>query len=155
MGDKTKAPAAEMFEQAARNYEQALRSGLKLQEETGKWWIRLLTQASSPQDVQKQCAALASDLIPATQKSLEASLALLEQNSRASVELLKKGFETAQATTPAETQSKLLEFCEGSLKSLKSNAQALLDLNAKALDSWVALLKKSAVQANEAKTEKA
>ena len=35
MTDKTKPPVSEVFDQAMKNYEQALRTGLKFQEETG------------------------------------------------------------------------------------------------------------------------
>ena len=155
MTDKTKAPASEMFDQALKNYEQALRTGLKLQEEVGRCFTKLLNQAASPQDLQKQVATMANDYIPATQKSMESYLGLLEQNSRASVDLLKKGLEASQTTTFAETQGKVAEFCEASLKSLKANAQAIVDINAKAIDSWVSMVKKASVEVAEPKAEKA
>ena len=53
MTDKTKTPASEMFDQALKNYEQALRTGVKVQEEAGKCWTKLLNQAASPPDWQK------------------------------------------------------------------------------------------------------
>ena len=155
MTDKTKTPASEMFDQALKNYEQALRTGVKLQEEAGKNWTRLLNQTVSPQDLQKQLTAMANDVFPATQKSLEACLDLLEQNSRASVDLLKKGLEAAQTTGVSETQGKMVEFCESSLKSLKSNAQAIVDINAKTMDSWISLVKKATADIVELKAEKA
>jgi hypothetical protein len=155
MTDKTKVPGSEVFDQALKNYEQALRTGLKLQEEAGRCFTKLLNHAGSPQDLQKQVTAIAHDFIPATQKSMEGYLELLEQNSRASVDLLKKGLETSQPTTFAETPNKVVEFCEASLKSLKANAQAVVDINAKAIDSWVSLVKKATAEVAEPKAEKA
>jgi hypothetical protein len=155
MTDKTKAPASEMFDQALKNYEQALRTGLKLQEEAGRCFTKLLNQAASPQDLQKQVTTMANDYIPATQKSMESYLGLLEQNSRTSVDLLKKGLEASQTTTFGDTQSKVVEFCEASLKSLKANAQAIVDINAKAIDSWVSMVKKATAEVAEPKAEKA
>jgi hypothetical protein len=152
---KTKTPASELFDQALKNYEQALRTGVKLQEEAGKCWARIANQAASPQDLQKQINSLANDVIPATQKSLEGYLDLLEENSHASVDLLKKGLESVQATGLAESQGKLIEFCEGTLKSLKTNAQAVVDLNSEAMDSWLNLVKKAAATGAELKAEKA
>ncbi|HXU76450.1 MAG TPA: hypothetical protein VN794_07770 [Methylomirabilota bacterium] len=154
MTDKTKAPASEVFDQALKNYEQALRAGLKLQEEAGRCFTKLLNHAASPQDLQKQVTALANEFIPATQKSMESCLELLEQNSRASVDLLKRGLEIPQPTTFADAQNKAVEFCEASLKSLKANAQAIVDINTKAIDSWVSLVKK-ATEVVEPKPEKA
>jgi translation initiation factor 2 alpha subunit (eIF-2alpha) len=154
MTDKSKTPASEIFDQALKNYEQALRTGMKVQEDAGKCWTKLLNQAASPQDLQKQITSMANDVIPATQKSMEGCLDLLEQNSRASVDLLKKGLEAAQTTSFGESQGKLIEFCEGSLKALKANAQAIADINTKAIDSWISVVKKVTVDV-ELKAEKA
>ena len=75
-------PASEMLDQGLKNYEQALHTGLKIQEAAGRCWTKLLNQAVSPQDLQKHINSLANDVIPATQKSLEGYLELLEQSSR-------------------------------------------------------------------------
>jgi translation initiation factor 2 alpha subunit (eIF-2alpha) len=155
MSDKPKTPASEMFDQALKNYEQALRTGLKVQEEAGKYLTRLLNQAASPQDLQKQFVSFANETIPTTQKSMEGYLDLLEQNSRASVDLLKKGLEAAQTTDVGETQTKVVEFCEASLKSLKANAQAIAEINTKAIDSWIAFVKKAAAEVIDLKPGKA
>lgn len=154
MTESSKNPASELLDQGLKNYEQALRTGLKIQEEAGRCWTKLLNQAASPQDLQKQLSALANDVIPATQKSMEGCLELLEQNSRASVEMMKKAMEAAQATTVPDTQAKVMEFCESSLKSLKANAQSIVDINAKALDSWIAFVKKATAEIPEPKAAK-
>lgn len=65
-------------------------------------------------------AALTNEVIPATQKAMDNYLKIMEQNSAASIELVKKGMEAAQTTNYADTQSKVVEFCESSLKSLKA-----------------------------------
>ncbi len=154
MTDKAKAAASEVYDEALKNYEQALRNGVKLQEEAAKCWTKLLNQASSP-DLQKHIASIANDVLPATQKSMEAYLELLEQNSRASVDLLKKGLEAAPPTNLADTQSKAVQFWEGSLKLLKTNAQAVVDINTKAIDAWFGVVKKATAEVVELKPEKA
>jgi len=155
MAEKAKNPMSEVFDQGLKNYEQALRTGLKLQEEASQCWTKMLAQAASPQDLQKHLAAIANDVIPATQKSMEACVELIEQNSRASVDLLKRGIEAAQTTNYTDTPVKVIEFCESSLRSLKSNAQAILDINAKAIDSWIAFAKKATAEVCEPRAEKA
>jgi len=151
MTEKSKNPVAEMYDQALENYEDALQSGLKLQQEAAKCWTKLMSQAASPQDWQKQATVLANEVAPVTQKNMEAYLALLEQTSRANVELLKKGLEAAQSTKWGEGQGKLVEFCEGSLKSLKASAQAIMDANGKAVESWIGILQKAASDVAEPK----
>lgn len=87
--EKTK-PVTDLFEQAMKSYEQALRTGVKMQEESAKFFNNLVNQATSPQDWQKRMKAMTDDLIPQTQKSVDEGLKIIEQTSRTSVELLKK-----------------------------------------------------------------
>lgn len=155
MKDKSDNPASGMLDQGLKNYEQALRTGLKIQEEAGKCWTSLLNQAVSAEDLQKRITTFSNDVIPATQKSLAGYLELLEQNSRASVELIKKSMEAAPPTSYPETQARVVEFCESSLKSLKANTQAIVDINAKAIDSWISFVKKATADVSQAKAEKA
>ena len=134
-----------ILDQGLKNYQQTLRTGFKVQEEAAQFWTRLLNQASSPQYLQKRITSLANDVMPATQKTMEDYWAILEQNSRASVELITKGMETAQTTNYRDGQAKVVEFCEISLKSLKVNTQAIVDLNARAVDSWMAFVKNATI----------
>jgi hypothetical protein len=155
MTDKTTNAQSELFDQGLKNYEQALAAGVKIHEEACKYWTKMLNRSSSPQDFQKYVSSMASDVIPATQKAMDGCVELLEQTSRSSVDLLKKGFEAAQVSDYGESQAKVVEFCESSLKSLKSNAQAIVDINAKAVDSWLAFVKKATTEVLEPKAAKA
>lgn len=155
MTEKTTNAQSEMFDQGLKNYEQALAAGMKLHEEACKCWTKLLNRASSPEDFHKYVTSLAGEVIPATEKAMDASLQLLEQASKASVELVKKGFEATQTANYGEAQAKVVDFCESSLKSLKSNAQAIVDINSKAVDSWFAFVKKATAEVLETKGAKA
>jgi hypothetical protein len=142
MTEKTTKPVTELFEQAMKNYEQALKTGLKLQEESSKWWSSLMSQASSPQDWQKRGKTIADNFIPETQKRTEEYLKVIEQSSRASVELLKSAVQAAQSTSVQEAQTKFLSFWEASLHALRDTAQAVTQANAKAVESWMEFLRK-------------
>jgi len=155
MAEKTNNPQSEIFDQGLKNYEQALAAGVKLHEEACNCWTKLLNRASSPQDFQKYVTSVSEDVVPATQKAMESCVQLLEQTSRATVDLVKKAFEAGQTTTYGETQGKVVEFCESSLKSLKSNAQAIVDINAKTIDSWFAFVKKATAEVPQTKAAKA
>jgi hypothetical protein len=100
-------------------------------------------------------ASMVNDVIPATQKSMEGYLGLLEQNTRASVDLVKKGLEAAQTTSYADAQNKVTDFCESTLNALKSNSQAIFDINAKAIGSWVGFVKKAMADNHEPKAHAA
>ncbi len=140
--DKSKA-ATDLFEQAMKNYEQALKSGLKLQEESARMWTAFAGQAGNPQDVQKRVKAWSDDVIPQTQKALDEYLKLIEQNSKASVDLLKKALVACQASTLQETQNRFLGVWEGSLNALRDTAVSVAQTNARVTEAWTTSARKA------------
>jgi hypothetical protein len=147
MSEKDKAPMFEMTDQAMRSYEQALRTGMKLQEETSKWWGNLLNQGTPAQDWQKRFlnfVGVANVLVPATQKRMEEVLDLVEKNTRTSADLMKKAGDAAQAPVMAESQNKWLDVWTSSLGAIRTNAEAVTQINSRAIDSWIDFIQKNA-----------
>lgn len=151
MSDEKTKPVAELFEQAMKNYEQALKTGLKVQEESARWCVGLLSQAATPQEWQKKMKAIADDVLPQTQKSVEESLKLIEKNSRATIDLLKKAAAVAQSGTPQEAQSKFLGLWEASFNAVRDTAQTVTQANTRALEAWLDFVRKSAEPEAKAK----
>lgn len=143
MTDKSKAQRYELFEQAMKNYEQALQASLKLQEESAKWWMGLLAQTGSLQEWQATLNEMSSTTMSTAQKRMEESLRLVEQNSQTSLHLLKKAMDTVNADTIPAAQTKLEELWEASLEALRSNARAINQANAKWVESWMQFMPKS------------
>lgn len=136
----------EMTETVLKNYEQAMHTGLKLQEEATRWWTTVLRQPASSQDWQKPFAAAArtaSELGPVTEKRLEEFCGLMEKNSRAGAELVQKALEAAQACSLSEGQTKWMDFWTSSIETAKSNAETATQIGSKALDSWVDFARKN------------
>ena len=144
-------PVSELFEQAMSSYEQAFRTGLRLQEESGKWWTTLFEQNGPSHEWQKTMRTMANELLPEAQKRMEDGLRFVEQNSRASLELLKLFKKSAvPVNNPlAESQTKLLSFWEASLNSMKDSAQAVAQANTQAMESWMELFRKGTEMASE------
>jgi len=139
-------PLLEMAQEAFKNYEQVLRTGLKIQQEAAQWWSKSLQQNAPKGEWQKCVASLTSaaeTVLPRAQKQLEEALNLLEKNNKSCVELMKKAAEAAQAAGVAESQAKWLEFWESSMSAVLSNAEALTAANARMLDSYVELVQKN------------
>jgi hypothetical protein len=100
-------PLSEAADKAMKNYEQAVRTGLKLQEEAAHLWTNFLNQSASPQDWQKRVSGattVANGILPAAQKRMEEVLDLMEQNTKASTELLKKAADDCQTSNIPECQ---------------------------------------------------
>jgi len=151
MSDAVK-PVSELFEHAMDSYDKAFRTGIRLQEESGRWWTNFLEQSGPTRDWQRTMRTVASQLVPEAQRRMEDGLRMVEQNSRASLEVLKlfkKAVEVPHTNPIAESQTKLLGFWEASLNSVRDGAQAVAQANTHALESWMGLFRKGTEMAAE------
>ncbi|HWH69584.1 MAG TPA: hypothetical protein VNT26_09380 [Candidatus Sulfotelmatobacter sp.] len=143
-------PFLAMADTAMKNYEQALRSGLKFQEEAVQWWSGSFNQTAAAQDWQKrfvQLTALANKAVPVAQKNMEEMMGFMQKSGRTSAELLKKAAAAVQTPVMAESQAKWMDFWSSSLGAARSNAETLSQIHAQAITSWVDLVQKSAAAA--------
>jgi len=135
MSEDLKNTGFELFEQAIKNYDQAFQAGLQVQEDAVKWLLDC-TSRGVPKDWQKRWSATVTETLPIVQKRIEESLRLVEQNSRASIDLLKQACDGVKAGAGPDAPAKLQELWESSLQTLRTNLQAVTQLNAKAVESW-------------------
>jgi hypothetical protein len=139
------ASVAEMTEVFRKNCEQALRTGLKFQEETGRWWGSVYNPAACVQRWQEQLNGItqtANTWLPLAQKPIGEVIDLAEKNSRASADLVKKALEAGQASSLSESQNKWADFWTSSLGALQSSAETVSQINCRLLDSWTDLIRK-------------
>src|SRR5437762_2209635 len=108
-----------LFDQAFQTFGDALKSGVKIQEEVGKWWSEALDQAGPANEWQKKSRALVSEAIPAAQKNTEEWLKLVEQNYRRSMSLFKKAFESNG--DPSDVRAKTKQLWEESMELVRDN----------------------------------
>ncbi len=139
-------PLTEMADTARKNYEQAIRTGQKFQEEAGQWWARMLTQTATATDWQRNFSRLttmAGGVMPIAQRCLEGAITVMEKSGRSSTEVMKKAIEAAQTSNLAEGQAKWAEFWTTSMKAAQSNVEAVTHLGTSTLDCWVDFIRKS------------
>lgn len=143
MSTKTKTEGNELFAQAMQNYEQAVQAGLKLQQESAKWWMDLMSQSGSAAEWQTKANDIAAESVSITQKRMEENLKLIEQSSRTSLELLNKAMEATKADTIPAGQAKMQEVWEASLEAVRNNATAVQQANLKWVESMMDLVPKA------------
>jgi len=157
MKDNRTKPMSDMADTAMKNYEQAIRTGLKLQEEAGRWWSSMFNQANLTQEWQKRLnnmSGVANTLVPMAQRRMEEVMTLMEKNSRTSAELVKKAVDAAQTPVVSESQAKWMEFWTSSLGAVRSNTEALTEISTKAIDSWIDFVRKN-TEVSEVRVPKA
>lgn len=138
---KTK-PVSDLFEQALKSYEQALKTGLKLQEESAKIFLGSVNQGG-PADVQKKFKTIADEAIPQVEKVVDEGLKLIEQNSRTGLDLFKKAVAATQATSVQDAQAKGLALYEGCLDAVRATATAVTQASNKAAEGWLGYVRRS------------
>ncbi len=136
------ANGTELLDQAMKNYEQALRTGVRLQEDTARWWTNFFNQTAWPQEWQKQVNTVMSQAIPTAQKNVEESLRLLDQGSRTGLNLLKKAMNGTQSAVTGDVQSEVQELWQSSLTVLRSSMQAITESQARMMESWTEFMRK-------------
>jgi hypothetical protein len=137
---------SDLAQKGLKNLEQAVRAGLKVQEEAAQCWAKFANQTASAQDWQKRfvgAASLANGVMPEAQKRIEEMLALAEKNSRTSLELVKKAADAAQTPTLADSQAKWIEVWSDSLKVAQSNLESLTEIGSRVMNSCVEFVRKN------------
>jgi len=126
----------DLFHEAMRNYEKALKSGIQLQEESVTLWKDLLTKLGSPEEFQAKLESLNASVFPAARKRTEEFLEVFTRTSNQTVDLFEKSLRVYQATSITDAQRRVQELTESSLAALRVNVHSVLNTNAKIVTSW-------------------
>ena len=139
-------PLTEMADNALKNYEHAVRTGLRLQEEASRWWTSTFSQAAATTDWQRRAteyASMANNFMPLAQKRMEEMLEIVEKNSRSGADLVKKAMDAAQTPVLAESQAKWMDFWTAAMNTMRTNTDAMSTLGGHAIDSWLNFVRKN------------
>ena len=142
MATATTNQASELFGQAAKSFESAIQTGLKLQEESIKFLAEMLNDLGSPQKWQKKTQAVMNEVITTSQKNMDEAVQVMNENAKTSMELLQKTFETRPADVK-EAQSRTMEVWETTLSVLRRNTEAAARANTRLVEGWTEMAKKA------------
>lgn len=125
---------------------QAVRTGVKLQEEAGQWWTRVLAQLATAGDWQRHLTSytrITADAMPLTQRRVEEFMSWVERSGRGHAEVFRKALQAAQTTSVAESPNKWMEVWTASMKAAQSDVESATQISTNALDSWIACIRKN------------
>ena len=134
---------AGMFDQGLQAFGDALKAGVKAQEEVARWWSDALHQNGPVQEWQKKSQSLVSDAFPAYQKNAQEWLKIVEQNYKRSLDLLRTALANEEGAEPADLQARTQKLWEASLGIVRENTQAMTQANLKLMETWSDLLRKA------------
>lgn len=143
MAVKPQEMVSDWFHKSAEAMDAALKTSAKFQEETMQWWAEMMGGSSSIQDWQKRAQAIATEAIPTAQRSAEEYMRAMDQTYRTGLDLLRKAFESGEFRSVEDMQGKIQSLWENTLGAMRTNTQAFIQANAKALESWAELVRRS------------
>lgn len=126
----------EFLKDALKYYEEALKSGIQLQEDTLKLWKDILSRVSSPEDLHKKLDEVVDELLPKSRESAKDIVALFQENAKHCSELMSKSLAVCSSTNFTDSQNRFQDLVETSLAAMRSNVHALVDANAKTVKAW-------------------
>ena len=137
---KQTAQARDLFDEAFRTYEQALNTGIKIQEETVNLWKNVLCDTPTPTEMQKRLVAIVDEGFPTAKKRMDESLRSLEEQYKVGSDLMQKAVQAWQPGAVAESQNRIRDLWESSLTAIRNNAQSAVKTNQQILDFWTGVL---------------
>ena len=132
----------EVFKEALKFYEDALKSGIELQEESLKTWKDLLNQVGSPEDLKKKLEALTKDVFPKNSARIEDISKVFQENAKQCTDLFSKTVGVYQSSSLNEGQDRIQDLMESSLTAMRSNVHSVVDTNSQVMKIWNNLLNK-------------
>src|SRR6201993_3837867 len=130
----------EIFREALRSYEKALKSGIQLQEESVNLWKDLLTKLGSPEEFQAKFESMTADAFPKARERMEEFVETFNRTSNQTIDLFEKTLGVYQATSVPDAQRRVHDLIESSLSALRVNVHSALNTNAKIIAEWKELV---------------
>jgi hypothetical protein len=136
----TAATIDEVYHEAMRSYEKALKSGIQVQEESVNLWKDLLTKLGSPEEFQAKLESMTADAFPQARKRMEEFVETFNITSNQTIDLFEKTLGVYQATSVPDAQRRAQDLIESSLSAVRANVHSALNTNAKIIASWKELV---------------
>src|SRR6516164_11592551 len=93
---------SEVFDDAMRSYEKALKAGIQLQEESVNLWKELLTKLGSPEELHAKLESKRADAFSQARKRMEEFVETFNRTSNRTIDLLEKTMGVYGATSVRE-----------------------------------------------------
>ncbi len=134
--------AKDALQDALKFYEDALKSGIQLQEESIKLWKDVLSQVGSPEELKAKLESMAKDILPKNTAKVEDIAKVFQDNAQQCTEILSKAIGVCQSSSLTEGQNRMQELVETSLGALRSNVSSVVDTNAQIMKAWEGIFSK-------------
>lgn len=141
MSEKPRQLMADIMDQAVETIDMAIKNGVRMQEEASRWWSGMMGGSNPLQAMQREAEAAGEQTRPLVQETVEDSLRALDSSWRNGMDLFRKVLETGQSA--AALQQKTQQLWEASISTLRTEMQAMAEVNARALERWTEIAREN------------
>lgn len=127
------------FRQAAENFTRTVQAGVKFQEQTASFWNEMMEKGAG--EFRTQWEKLSHDFAPYQKKTVEQIHRLVDEQSRRSLELLRKSFDAGKGEGMGDVCEKMTDLWKSSFDRVRESADMLAQANAELFDGWTDMLK--------------
>ena len=135
----TKNNSSRLFQQAMGSFHTALRTGVKLQEESVQRCVEILRDVGSPLEWERTSPAKVTKAIEATQRNVDESIRFMNDNAQQTVKFMEMALEMYQADGEASEEDGY--FWNHALNAMRTNVEIIRQANSRVLESWGELAK--------------
>jgi len=146
MKENTINPVKGITEQAFQMWENTFRSALKMQDDAVKAWPAKPTPTDWSTEVQTQFAkfrTMADSIRPTLQKQADEMLELIDKNAKLEAALRQLATEAVKMPAMIDQQSKWMDYWKLAMGGVYSNAETLVQIEARAMNSWIDFAKQT------------
>ena len=130
---------ANLFQQAMGSFETALRTGMKLQEDSVQRCVEILRNVGSPLEWERTVPGKVTKAIAAMQQHVDQSIRFMNESAQQTVDLMETALQMHQAN--ADDGEADGDFWIHALNSMQTNAEIIRQANARVMESWEQLSK--------------
>ncbi len=131
--------SGDLFQQAMGSFETALRTGMKLQEDSMHRCVEILRDVGSPLEWERTVPAKVSKAIAAMQQNLDQSIRFMNDNAQQTVDLMETALSIHRSNGNGSEEDG--DFWAYALNSMQTNAEIIRQANARVMESWSELTK--------------
>lgn len=123
-----------MFKQTGDVFSQACSAGLKLQEETKRFWQE--TWGKSVDQAYTQAEKISREMLPAAKKNVQQLHRMFNEQGKRGLDAVGKSFESTEASFDDGIADRNADLWRTTYQSMRSGLDTMVNANAKMLENW-------------------
>lgn len=138
--DSTSKNIEGIISESVDSCEKALKSGIKLREDTMKLSKEVLQKVGSPEVFQTRMEAITIEAFPAARKQMQEAVKTLNEAGNRALSLCEKTVSVYQAPTLPEAQRRVNELTESCFAAVRDNVKNAMETNTRIVGFWTELM---------------